>query len=51
MAVIMELKNISWDVFVETGDIEAYLLYKSINENNSESEIEAWELSRKKVLS
>ncbi|MDY3030981.1 MAG: YqzL family protein [Clostridia bacterium] len=45
----MELMSILWKVFVETGDIEAYLLYKSISEKGQETGV--WEPSEKMVLS
>lgn len=47
-AVVMELEGITWTIFTDTGDIDAYLLYKRISEDNKEKE--KWEASEKKVL-
>lgn len=33
---IMEMINFSWDTFSKTGDIEAYLLYKDMQNNKEE---------------
>lgn len=44
----MELSLLSWNTFVETGDIEAYLLYKSLNDKKEETQ--TWEQSEKQVL-
>ncbi len=45
----MELMSITWNMFIETGDIEAYLLYKSVSKNNQETDAEIWEPSKKMV--
>lgn len=29
----MKMKELSWDAFRRTGDIDAYLLYKAVEEN------------------
>lgn len=44
----MELNTLSWNAFVKTGDIEAYLLYKSLNDKKEEAQV--WEPSEKQVL-
>ena len=46
----MELISISWNAFAKTGDIEAYLLYKSVSEKNQEADVKVWEPSEKMVL-
>lgn len=46
----MELISISWNAFIETGDIDAYLLYKSISEKEQEADGKRWEPSENKVL-
>lgn len=46
----MELKSISWNAFLKTGDIEAYLLYKSVSEKNQKADADIWEPSEKTVL-
>ena len=30
----MEMKDFSWQAFKKTGDIDAYLLYKTVEEND-----------------
>lgn len=49
-ADVMELSILSWNAFVETGDIDAYLLYKSISNNKEGTEELTWEPSQKQVL-
>ena len=46
----MELTSISWNAFVETGDIEAYLLYKSVSEKHQKADADIWEPSESMVL-
>ena len=31
----MKMKDFSWQAFKETGDIDAYLLYKTVEENDT----------------
>lgn len=52
----MELKAILWEAFRDTGDIEAYLLYKNADTDNLVKEINGkeellWQTSKPKVLS
>ena len=37
----MKLENLSWGVFRKTGDIDAYLLHKTL-ENNVKHEEKQW---------
>lgn len=37
----MEMKNLSWQAFRKTGDIDAYLLYKAVC-NNTKQEENQW---------
>ncbi|MCH5210279.1 MAG: YqzL family protein [Oscillospiraceae bacterium] len=47
-----ELNRISWETFARTGDIEAYLLYKSTAEPVSQEDKEdIWQKSEQEVLS
>lgn len=46
----MEWVSITWEMFADTGDIDAYLLYKTVSEKKKESESEIWEPSEKMVL-
>jgi hypothetical protein len=39
----------SWEAFEKTGDIEAYLLYKSVAELKEDNEIQ-WQTSEQKEL-
>lgn len=42
----------SWSAFEKTGDIEAYLLYKSISElKNVEVNAEQWQISEQRESS
>ena len=34
----MEMKNFSWQAFKKTGDIDAYLLYKAVENNEKHGE-------------
>lgn len=34
----MEMKNLSWQAFRKTGDIDAYLLYRAVEENEKHEE-------------
>lgn len=45
----MEMKNFSWQAFHETGDIEAYLLYKEV-ERSGKREKE-WKASKQEQSS
>jgi hypothetical protein len=33
-----------WNIFIKTGDIEAYILYRELEDNNSKVEIKEKEL-------
>ena len=45
------MENFCWETFVTTGNIDAYLLYKSVYEmNNSEDKNNRWQTSMQKVL-
>lgn len=46
----MEMKNLSWQAFRVTGDIDAYLLYKAV-ENNGKHEEEQWKPLKQEALS
>ncbi|HIT84488.1 MAG TPA: YqzL family protein [Candidatus Ornithomonoglobus intestinigallinarum] len=47
----MELiRNISWEAFIETGDIEAYLIYKSVSEKIQKADADIWESSKSAAL-
>lgn len=47
-----ELNRISWETFTRTGDIEAYLLYKSLNEcKMHKDKDEQWQRLEQEVLS
>lgn len=37
----MMLKNVMWSIFQDTGRIDAYLFYRSCNEEKQEKELEA----------
>ena len=45
----MELNVFSWNAFLETGDIEAYLLYKTMKQLTEEQDCK-WETLRQEVL-
>lgn len=46
----MELSIFSWNTFVNTGDIEAYLLYKSTEELKKNGKEDAvWQTSEPKA--
>ena len=32
----MKMRDFSWQAFKETGDIDAYLLYKTVEENDKQ---------------
>ena len=40
----MEMKNLSWQAFCRTGDIDAYLLYKEVERNDKRDE--EWKASK-----
>ena len=47
-----ELNRISWETFARTGDIEAYLLYKSTTESViQEDKDDTWQNSEQEALS
>ena len=46
----MEMKNLSWQAFKKTGDIDAYLLYKAV-ENNEKHEENQWKALRQEASS
>ena len=47
-----ELNRISWETFARTGDIEAYLLYRSTTKQESlEDKEEIWHKSEQEALS
>lgn len=47
-----ELDRISWENFTRTGDIEAYLLYKSINSLEIQGEKnDTWQKLEQEALS
>lgn len=37
-------KEAIWNIFVKTGDIEAYILYRELEENSSKFELKEKEL-------
>lgn len=46
----MNLNDFSWETFSQTGDIEAYLLYKSVMElEKTKNEGEQWLPSKQEV--
>lgn len=46
----MELNDFSWETFSHTGDIDAYLLYKSIMElKKTEDKEEKWQTSAQRA--
>ncbi len=47
-----ELDRISWETFTLTGDIEAYLLYKTINSIEMQKDKDnSWRKSEQEALS
>lgn len=49
---MLEINRLSWETFTRTGNIDAYLLYKSINETDIEKDKEdTWHKSEQEVLS
>lgn len=45
----MELNNFSWQTFSQTGDIDAYLLYKSVTElKETKDKEQEWQASEPK---
>lgn len=44
------MENFSWETFLNTGNIEAYLLYKSVAELKKDDELQ-WQTSEQKELS
>ena len=44
------MESFSWETFVNTGDIEAYLLYKSVAELKKDNELQC-QTSEQKELS
>lgn len=46
----MELNNFSWETFSHTGNIDAYLLYKSVTElKRTKDKEEQWQTSEPKA--
>ncbi len=46
----MELNDFSWKAFSQTGDIDAYLLYKSVTETEkTKDKGEQWQASEQGV--
>ncbi|MCC8169889.1 MAG: YqzL family protein [Oscillospiraceae bacterium] len=46
----MELNDFSWETFSHTGNIDAYLLYKSIADlNRTKDKEEEWQTSTREV--
>lgn len=49
---MVELNRLSWETFTRTGNIDAYLLYKSINEEDKEKDkADIWHKSEREELS
>ncbi|MCC8159980.1 MAG: YqzL family protein [Oscillospiraceae bacterium] len=47
-----ELNRLSWETFTRTGNIDAYLLYKSINNTEiQEDKDNTWRKSEREALS
>lgn len=46
----MKMKDFSWQAFKETGDIDAYLLYKTVEENNAKRG-SSWKAVKQEELS
>ncbi len=47
-----ELNKISWETFTRTGNIDAYLLYKSLNNIKlQEDKDDKWQKSEQEALS
>lgn len=46
----MEMKNLSWQAFKKTGDIDAYLLYKAV-ENSEKHEENEWKALKQEASS
>ena len=44
----MKMKDFSWQAFHETGDIDAYLLYKAVENSKRDEE---WKASKQEELS
>lgn len=48
----MELNLFSWEAFARTGDIDAYLLYKTVNGlTDKEEKEDTWQKSKPEALS
>lgn len=48
----MELNRISWEAFTQTGDIDAYLLYKTVSDiEKQEDNDDKWQRLKQEVLS
>lgn len=48
----MELNNFSWTAFSQTGNIDAYLLYKTVTDlKRTEDKDKEWQTSVQKELS
>lgn len=49
---MMELNRLSWETFTRTGDIDAYLLYKSVNDLDLlEDKNDIWQKLEQEALS
>lgn len=49
---MIELNRLSWETFTRTGNIDAYLLYKSINDTETrEDKDDTWRKSEQEALS
>ncbi len=46
----MEMKNLSWQAFKKTGDIDAYLLYCAARDNEKQEENQ-WKALRQEASS
>lgn len=46
----MEMKNLSWQAFKKTGDIDAYLLYCATRDNEKQEENQ-WKALKQEALS
>lgn len=48
----MELNRISWEAFIQTGDIDAYLLYRTVSDiEKQEDNDDKWQRLKQEVLS
>lgn len=48
----MELNLFSWEAFTQTGDIDAYLLYRTVSDlGNKEDKDDTWQRLEQEALS